>query len=152
MAGAGVPYIAAQTFAGGVYSVLTYDSLNGIGDLIDKESNINLHNPSSALSTAGSLTWEVGPSLTGNEYVGAFSDAAQFAGLLGRTLGSAATNLFSNSVQARTSTVNTFDAAIAGSGSGGGGSQPSNNSLWVTPSGAVVNWGGQLVSAPPSKK
>jgi hypothetical protein len=72
MAGAGAPYIAAQTFAGSVYSALTYDTLKGIGDLIDKESNINLRNPSSALSTVGSFTWQVGPTLARNEYAGAF--------------------------------------------------------------------------------
>jgi RHS repeat-associated protein len=48
--------------------------------------------------------------------------------------------------QARVSAANSFNAAI-GSGSGGGG-QPSNNSLWVTPSGAVVTWGGQLIIGP----
>jgi hypothetical protein len=31
---------------------------------------------------------------------------------------------------------------------GGGGGAPSNNSLWVTPSGAVVSWGGQLIVGP----
>jgi hypothetical protein len=31
----------------------------------------------------------------------------------------------------------------------GGGGVPSNNSLWVTPSGAVVTFGGQLVAPPP---
>jgi hypothetical protein len=31
------------------------------------------------------------------------------------------------------------------------GSAPSNDSLWVTPSGAVVTWSGQLVAPPPAK-
>ena len=35
-----------------------------------------------------------------------------------------------------------------GGGSSGGSSMPSSNSLWVTPSGAVVTWGGSLVVGP----
>jgi RHS repeat-associated protein len=153
--GVGAGYAASQTFAGLIYSALTYDSLNGIGNLLGRENSISLKNPSSALSTVGSLTWQVGPMLSDNEYVGAFSDAAQLANLLTNTLGSSANSLFSNSIQTRASTVSTFNSAIE---SGGGSSEssaglsvPSSNSLWVTPSGAVVNWGGQLVSAPPSK-
>jgi hypothetical protein len=34
---------------------------------------------------------------------------------------------------------------------GGGGKAPSSSSLWVTPSGAVVTFGGQLVASSPSK-
>jgi RHS repeat-associated protein len=62
------------------------------------------------------------------------------------------TQINSSSVQDRYKAVQTYNVATGastGSGGGGGGSAPSSNSLWVTPSGAVVTFGGQLVSAPP---
>ena len=46
-------------------------------------------------------------------------------------------------------TYNSATGATTASGGGGGGSSPSPSSLWVTPSGAVVTFSGQLVSAPP---
>jgi RHS repeat-associated protein len=63
-------------------------------------------------------------------------------------------NLFSNSIQSRTSTANNFNSIV---GSGGGGTSvggapiPSSNSLWVTPSGAVVTFGGKTISGPVGK-
>src|SRR5216683_3115360 len=124
-------------------------ALHGIGDVLDKASAIDTKKPSTALPAIGSLAWQIGPSFAG-DYIGSMSDAIGFAGLLNRTIGSAATSLFSNSFQARTSAVNTFNSSIGrGSGvSAGGASMPNSSSLWVTPSGAVVNWGGQRVSAP----
>jgi hypothetical protein len=64
-------------------------------------------------------------------------------------------NLFSSSFQTKQSAVqsiNVLSGNSTGSGGGGGGGAPSNNSLWVTPSGAVVTFGGQLVASPPPKK
>lgn len=55
-----------------------------------------------------------------------------------------------SSIGARTTAVQSFNANI-GASTGGGGSMPSNNSLWVTPSGAVVTWGGQTVVGPTSQ-
>lgn len=63
-------------------------------------------------------------------------------------------NLYSSSVptrQAAVNNINTSSGNSTGSGGGGGGGAPSNNSLWVTPSGAVVTFGGQLVAPPPPK-
>ena len=57
------------------------------------------------------------------------------------------TNIFSNSMQARIDTAKTYNASSDSSGSGG--RSPSSNTLWVTPSGAVVTFGGQLVAPPP---
>lgn len=146
-AGVGAAYAAKQIFAGTIYSILTYGTTaRTIPETIGGLGNVNFSNPSSALSWGTSFAWNVGPSLAG-EYVGAFSDAIQLGGMISKSLGSAATNLFSNSIQTRTSAVNSFNSSIGGTGS----SQPSNNSLWVTPSGAVVNWGGSLVSGPVKK-
>jgi RHS repeat-associated protein len=61
-------------------------------------------------------------------------------------------NLFSGSVQTRQAAAQSINTSTGNStsGSGGGGSAPSNNSLWITPSGAVVTFGGQLVAPPPA--
>ena len=148
--GGGASFIAQQSFAALVYSVLTGGAISGNLGTVNQFSQTNPNQPTSILGTAGSLVWNVGPSLIGG-YTGSTLDAIQFGGMVGQALGSAATNLFSNSVQTRTSAVNQFNASLgSGSTGGGGGSQPSNSSLWVTPSGAVINWGGQLVSGPPS--
>jgi RHS repeat-associated protein len=150
--GVGTAFAAQQTFAGLVYSTLTADSALAIPGLVGQFSRIDPSKPSSFYPAAWSLTTGSVAAGVGG-YPGAFADAYQFGGLLNRTLGSAAINLFSNSVQTRQNTTTNFNAAIRGSnsGSGSGGSAPSNNSLWVTPSGAVVNFGGQLVAPPPSK-
>jgi RHS repeat-associated protein len=157
--GVSAAFAAKQGFAALVYGGLTLDTTLGIPGFVGTLSQFSPSQPSTAFSAAWALT--TGPITAGvGGYPGAFADAYQFAGLLNKTLGTAAINLFSGSIQARTSAVSSFNAAIGGTGgtsggSGGGGgggvSQPSNNSLWVTPSGAVVNWGGQLVSPPPSK-
>jgi hypothetical protein len=55
------------------------------------------------------------------------------------------------SPQGRQQAVQNYNSTF-GLSTGGGGSAPSNNSLWITPSGAVVTFGGQLVAPPPSKK
>jgi RHS repeat-associated protein len=62
-------------------------------------------------------------------------------------------NLFSSSVQVRQTAAQSINTSSGNStsGSDGGGSGPSNNSLWITPSGAVVTFGGQLVAPPPAK-
>jgi RHS repeat-associated protein len=61
------------------------------------------------------------------------------------------------SAQSRQQAVQTYNTRFGlstGGGSTGGGGvlAPNANSLWVTPSGAVVTWGGQLVAAPTNKK
>jgi hypothetical protein len=52
--------------------------------------------------------------------------------------------------QSRQGLVQNYNSGL-GLSTGGGGRAPSNNSLWVTPSGAIVTFGGQLVASPPSK-
>jgi RHS repeat-associated protein len=55
----------------------------------------------------------------------------------------------SNSVQQRSSAASTINSTLGLSTvGGGGGSGPNPNSLWTTPSGAVVTWGGSLVVGP----
>lgn len=146
--GVSAAFAAKQGFAAIVYGTLTANSTLAVPGFVDTLSRFDPKNPSSVFSAAWAVGTGPAASAAGG-YIGAFADAYQFGGLLGNTLGSAANNLFSNSIQTRTSTANQFNSAI-GSGSGGG-STPSNNSLWVTPSGAVVNWGGNLVSPPPSQ-
>jgi len=147
--GVSAPFAAQHGFAALVYGALTADTTLAVPGFVNTLSQFDPKNSSSVFSAAWSVSTGPAASAAGG-YVGAFADAYQFAGLLNKTLGTAATNLFSNSVQTRTSTVSSFNTAIGGN-SGGGSGQPSNNSLWITPSGAVVNWGGQLVSPPPSK-
>jgi RHS repeat-associated protein len=57
---------------------------------------------------------------------------------------------FGSTYQSRTSAAQSYNTSVGAStgGGGGGGGMPSNNSLWVTPSGAVVTWGGSLVVGP----
>jgi hypothetical protein len=55
--------------------------------------------------------------------------------------------LYSSSIQERYKATQVYNSATGAIKSGGG--TPSSSSLWVTPSGAVVTFGGQLVSAPP---
>jgi RHS repeat-associated protein len=146
-AGVGATFAAQQAFAGAVYSALSIQSTVGIPGVVNQFSQLNPNQPKSIFGPAASMVG-VGLSLWGG-YPGAIADAFQFAGLLNQTLGKAANNLFSNSVQARQQTACDFNTKSGGSGGSGGGA-PSNNSLWVTPSGAVVTFGGQLVSAPPT--
>lgn len=54
-----------------------------------------------------------------------------------------------SSPQSRQQAVQNYNSTF-GLSTGGGGGAPSNSSLWVTPSGAVVTFGGQLV-APATK-
>jgi hypothetical protein len=124
--GVGGSYIAKQAFATYVYSTLTKDSLEGIPALMTKESQLDRKRPSTALSTAGSLMWQVGPSLAG-ERIGAITDALQFGLIAARNV----SNLFSSSIQTRVSATNSINANSGGS---------SNQSkLWATPSGAVIS-------------
>jgi len=53
-------------------------------------------------------------------------------------------------VQSRQQFVQNYNSTF-GISTGAGGGAPSNSSLWVTPSGAVVTFGGQLVAWPPKK-
>ena len=144
--GVGATFAAQQAFAGTVYSALALDSTFGIPGVVGQFGQLNTRQPTSIFGPAASMAG-AGISAWGG-YPGAISDAYQFAGLLSRTLGSAASNLYLNSVDARRDTSSSFNAKTGG---GGSGSAPSNNTLWVTPSGAVVTFGGQLVSPPPSK-
>ena len=50
-------------------------------------------------------------------------------------------------IQSRFQIVQSYNSN-SGASTGRGGGAPSSNSLWVTPSGAVVSWGGQLVIGP----
>jgi hypothetical protein len=50
---------------------------------------------------------------------------------------------FSNSITIRQQAVQTYNAAV----SGGASSQ-----LYITPNGAVINWGGLVISSAPSSK
>jgi RHS repeat-associated protein len=59
-------------------------------------------------------------------------------------------NLFSSTIQTRVVAAQNINSSTGLSGSGGGA--PNNNSVWVTPSGAVVTFGGQLVAPPPKTK
>jgi hypothetical protein len=141
--GVGLAYSSQQAFAGGVYLTLSANGiLRGLPGLVNSFASVNRQKPSTYLSAGWALTSNIGPSFAG-ETVGAVNDAFQFGILLTQTLGVAASSLYSNSIEARTTAATTFNSSI---GSGTGGSGPSNNSLWVTPSGAVVTWGGSLVS------
>ena len=144
--GVGATFAAQQAFAGTVYSALALDSTFEISGVVGQFGQLNTRQPTSIFGPAASMAG-VGISAWGG-YPGAISDAYQFAGLMSRTLGSAASNLYSNSVDARRDTSSSFNAKTGG---GGSRSAPSNNSLWVTPSGAVITFGGQVVSPPPSK-
>lgn len=145
--GVGGLFAAQQAFAGLVYSALTLDTTLGLAGTINNFAQSSPGTPTSIFKPAGSLALNVGPSVVGG-YPGAFADAFQVAGLLNRALGNAATGLFSSSVQTRQQTTEGFNAATGGAGGG----TPSNSSLWVTPSGAVVTFGGRLIAPAPDKK
>jgi hypothetical protein len=55
------------------------------------------------------------------------------------------------SAQSRQQYVKNYNSTFNLS-TGGGNKAPSSTSLWVTPSGAVVTFGGQLVAPPPTSK
>jgi RHS repeat-associated protein len=55
------------------------------------------------------------------------------------------------SAQSRQQYAQNYNASF-GLSTGAGGKAPDSNSLWVTPSGAVVTFGGQLVAGPTNKK
>ena len=154
--GVSAAFAAQQGFAAVVYAALTGANTLAIPGVVSSFSSTNLSQPSSFYSGVGALAWHIGPDLIGG-YPAAINDAFQFSRTLGQTLGSAATGLFSGSVQSRVNTTQAFNSAIGSSGSGsastgsGSGGSPNANSLWVTPSGAVVTFGGQLVSQPPAK-
>jgi RHS repeat-associated protein len=84
-----------------------------------------------------------------------YSSASQRTGTSGQTsympTFSTFNNLFSSSIQTRQVAANSINSSAGLSGSGTASSPPSNNSVWVTPSGAVVTFGGQLVAPPPKK-
>jgi hypothetical protein len=58
--------------------------------------------------------------------------------------------LYSSSIQERFKAAQNYNSMRGVSKAGTRGGAPSPSSLWVTPSGAVVTFGGQLVSTPPS--
>jgi hypothetical protein len=71
-----------------------------------------------------------------------FNDELRYntaSGIFGGSLGAI--------IQSRYQSAQSYNASVRTS-TGGGGKTPSNNSLWVTPSGAVVTFGGQLVVGP----
>jgi hypothetical protein len=59
-------------------------------------------------------------------------------------------NLFSDSTQTRQQAAVTINSSAGLYGSGG--NAPNNNSVWVTPSGAVVTFGDALVAQSPASK
>ena len=63
-------------------------------------------------------------------------------------------NLYSSSAQTRSQAAQSYNASLGGSGgtTSFGSAIPNANSLWVTPSGAVVTWSGTLVASPPTTK
>jgi RHS repeat-associated protein len=65
----------------------------------------------------------------------------------GSNYGAALSNIFSASMDSRRQAANSYNVSTGATGSGG--SAPRNDSLYVTPSGAVVTFGGQLVAPPP---
>ena len=73
-----------------------------------------------------------------NEVWGFASNKLQTAGSLSTIFNSG------SSYQARVSAANTYNTAT--------GASSNQNKLWVTPSGAVVNWSGAVVSAPSKTK
>jgi hypothetical protein len=152
--GVGSAFAAQQGFAAFVYATLSGANTLAIPGIVNSFSSANLSNPSSFYSGLGNMALHIGPNIIGG-YTSAIKDAFDFSTLVINTLGSAATNLFSNSVQTATqqfnSTLSNSESGSSGGGGGGGSGSPNQSSLWVTPSGAVVTFGGQLVSAPPSK-
>jgi len=79
------------------------------------------------------------------------SAAEEFVSDSAQIFGSSLYQLYSNSSQQRSSAASSINSTLGystGGGSGGGSSMPSANSLWTTPSGAVVTWGGSLVVRP----
>jgi len=140
--GVGTTFFSQQVFAGLVYTGLSVDTTLGIPGIVGRFGQADPRKPTSILPAAGALAWSVGPSALGG-YPGAIADAFQFGGLISQTLGRSATNLYSNSVQARTAAANTFNSRS--------GATSNESKLWVTPSGAVINWNGGVVSAPLKK-
>jgi len=104
----------------------------------------------------GPLQYSSTPMLTGNSFNSFSSGINQYA--------SCYAGLLSNSISSRVNSASSINTVInspgsggsggrsSGSASGGGSSQPNANSLWVTPSGAVVTWSGSLVVGPVSSK
>jgi RHS repeat-associated protein len=79
------------------------------------------------------------------------SAAEEFVSDSAQIFGSSLYQLYSNSAQQRSSAASSINSTLGystGGSSGGGSSMPSANSLWTTPSGAVVTWGGSLVVGP----
>ncbi|OGZ95310.1 MAG: hypothetical protein A3I44_01700 [Candidatus Sungbacteria bacterium RIFCSPLOWO2_02_FULL_51_17] len=156
----GVGIWGSQIFAGLMYSSLAVDSALKTPEMLSQFSRMNPSQQSSIFGIAGSV-FNIGISMYGTYgkyggYPGAIADTWQFANVLVNSIGSAASNLFSNDIQSRRDTASSFNATLGSSGSsgssgGGGGGMPASNSLWVTPSGAVVTWSGSLVSGPVSK-
>jgi RHS repeat-associated protein len=154
--GVGTTFAAQQGFAALVYASLAAQNTLAIPGVVNTVASANFANPSSFYSAAMALGLHIGPNLMGG-YVGAINDAFQFSKLVIDTLGAGASNLWSSSIQARQNTTTQFNSSIGGSGSGSrsggtsGGGSPNPSSLWVTPSGAVVTFGGSLVAPPPTK-
>src|SRR5215470_1599534 len=71
--GVGSAYAAKQIAAGTIYSILTSGTLKSIPATLSGLDKANSNKPSSYLSTAFSLSFDVGPTYLGG-YVGAFSD------------------------------------------------------------------------------
>jgi RHS repeat-associated protein len=89
--GVSASYATSHALVSLVYAALARESLYGIRDLVSRESRIDLRNPSSAFSTAASLTWQVGPTLVG-EYPGAILDLTQFELIAANAIKKAITN------------------------------------------------------------
>jgi hypothetical protein len=137
----GSAFIGSRLTMAALYSLLARDSLSSIPNGVDTLRQGDPSNPSTYLSTATSLTGNMVPGLAGG-YVGAMSDASQLASMFARAVVPNNSVAHSNSMQVRGAAVGVYNA-VAGSSNA--------NKLWVTPSGAVVTWGGTIV-APPLKQ
>jgi RHS repeat-associated protein len=83
--GVGAAYAAKQAFAGIYYSALTLGSAGGIPAGINAVSKINFNNPSTAIPSALSLTFQIGPTFIGG-ITSSISDIFQFLTMLDQGL------------------------------------------------------------------
>jgi RHS repeat-associated protein len=114
----GGTYAAKQAFAGLYYSTLTLGSMGGIPGAMDSVSRINFSNPSTAGSSALSLTFQIGPTLVGG-YTSSISDIVQFLTMLNQGLNNLRTSGNKQSTSNQSSApsgANTSGGSTSGTG------------------------------------
>jgi hypothetical protein len=119
-AGISASYAAKQAVATGYYSTLTLGSLGAIPSAVNTAAGIDFNQRGSALTSAFSLTVQIGPTLVGG-YTGAISDIFQFLGLLDQgltTLIRSNTQIQSPNTGVRSSSSNTSAQTSGGIGVG----------------------------------